>query len=539
MAAFHEGDDKWQKALREMGIDNPPVTGEAAQWSHHLKFFSNELESARKRWSECEHHTEEAWEEIALPLYQTWLGNHWTECKLENRIRHTRYIKRLRTQFKARTHEEAEKLKTHIQRALNQLSSILGQKEEKLRFDPALGGSVWEGTKIGPMDEWDYRAHLKVKKDDPVLKKLYPLLWESLEELKRIHSSSRSSTRPLRLVGFWIHSARLPGLVFSWPHIETKIVKVDLTPTVEGGPWTGVRANDPFGNPIPMQHYILLHGSHGNLPTYEQPVPKPTSCVIEQDTTGKLPPIVKEALILLKIITNLVVIPQFHHSVPKTCRLSSYNLKDAVYWALSKNKFDKLFGDEEYQDTDDISLLLTVAQGILSELHDEYYFAIQPKKGRKTHLALKRIYFTLLTGKSYVELSRELESAPIPGTLPDYHIQYQRYAASVPLSIPSEGFDLRRVKVEPDLSMDFSLTTMLPLQHLRPEFKEEREQQYVLQLEHKCVDSLNELKITKDQLSRKDDQLNRKDEQNQRLERENQELREMMKTLQIQQSEFF
>ena len=69
MTYFYEGDDKWMSWLEEMGVRDPPLSGNAALWPEHMK---QDVDTAREEWSKSFHRTED-WDRIVKPLYKKWL----------------------------------------------------------------------------------------------------------------------------------------------------------------------------------------------------------------------------------------------------------------------------------------------------------------------------------------------------------------------------------------------------------------------------------------------------------------------------------
>ena len=233
MTNFYDGDDKWLLWLEAMGILDPPPSCNAAQWP---KFMLGDVGRAREEWKKP-FHTVSDWERVVQPLYDTWLRYHLIDRANDTK----RYISRLLNKYSPNSTENSKLLYDIIVDFLKKLSNDMKHEENTLGFYPELGGSISQGTKIGPMDEWDFRMVLsdKLAKHDPALKKLYTLMWQCLAEIRQTQASTNEPSL-LTLVGFVINNARLPSLVFKWDSSENS------------------SSDDSLGHYVNL-HFFLLH----------------------------------------------------------------------------------------------------------------------------------------------------------------------------------------------------------------------------------------------------------------------------------------
>ena len=328
MTAFYVGSKRWTRWLNQKGVPIRPDSV-VAKWPDSMKC---EVQKAEERWRESLQRVGD-WEQIIKPLLLDWLYYSNVQHGLSDETKHYQHIQYLLQKFRPMVmhSDEIKLIQSAIEEVIGNLSCAMVKKVDLLEFYVELRGSMSERTKIGPVDEFDYRAHLSVFADDPILQKLYPTMWSCLRDIRH----QQNSADDLQLLGYQFHSAKLPALVFMWK--KQFPIKVDLTPVAHGDPWTGKRSVDPLGKPFTSNLYILLHGSHSAEPTCQQPVCKPDSSVAEDHTLSNIPPLLKEAYILLKILTSNAYTPFITTAVPKSCKISSYKLKDAMYWTIHRN----------------------------------------------------------------------------------------------------------------------------------------------------------------------------------------------------------
>jgi hypothetical protein len=368
-----------------------------------------------------------------------YLYTDWIQHNLLSNSEPITYFKDLLKKHKSAGNPNASQdIKTllqHISLAMAKIDTLYG-------FSPVLIGSMAEGTKVGPCDEYDFLLqlgsnilpeqvmttlsvaynpsaphtlsrlieHSMMDEDTSCIHKLYATLRDTLNATVSEHQKDCSSSRRLRLLGFTLNSSGLPCMFLHWQtEMETEpiLIKVDIVP---GIPLTrrlqkAVAENDPHGNKITAPPHIIVGHLSTNCDIDDQSrnYYMLSACLAEQVFISNLPHIVKDGLALTKMLTSCTVIPIMHECVHKV-KISSYALKNCLFSAIALGKI-KVHDDRqtERDENQDINDIIDIVKEIGNALYQPVSMYFLPEAILEFDAKAVALAKSVLRRKSYFE----------------------------------------------------------------------------------------------------------------------------------------
>ena len=151
--------------------------------------------------------------------------------------------------------------------------------------------------------------------------------------------------------------------------------KVDLSFLISNVQHDKINYHPLTGDYIYSYDYVLTYGSDKKEDLEQKKVWRPSSCTVEQSIILNLPDVIKQATVLLKIITGPVTIPHFSFSVPKSCKFTSYYVKNCLFWALREGPHIYPFTEDKH-----INKSIRIAVIILASYRTKPYFSFDSRE---------------------------------------------------------------------------------------------------------------------------------------------------------------